>query len=270
MSAIAQRLPRRVRASGGFGRLTRFGAILGLVPLAVGIAAWQLFGDPLSTSFPPPSEWITAIRVMYEEGVLMPAVGRTLLTFFLSLLVATVLGAALGAVIGASARVDRALTPLMDIFRALPPPAIVPVAGLVLGATLQMGVTVVVLAIIWPILLNTASAMRAIPPVRREMARALGLGPAASLWKVVLPSLLPGIGLGVKLAVSISLIVTLLVDILGSGEGVGLLILERQQTFDAAGVWGLLAIIGVFGYVINAVVSAGEARLLRNWSVGRR
>jgi ABC-type nitrate/sulfonate/bicarbonate transport system permease component len=206
---------------------------------------------------------------MYEQGVLVPALGRTAATFIVSLTLAIVAGVLAGVVIGASTRVERAFQPLMDIFRALPPPVIVPVVGLVIGPTFQAGVIIVALAVVWPILLNTTVAMRTIPAVRLEMARTLGLSNGARFLKVVLPSLLGGIAAGVKLAVSISLIVTLLVDILGAGEGVGRLLVDRQQAYDAAAVWGLLAVIGIFGAVVNIAVDLVVRWLLNSRRGGR-
>lgn len=240
----------------------------GLLPIVLGLVAWQVFGSSTSTTFPEPSTWWTAVRALDDEGILMPGLGRTVATFAVSLLIATILGAAIGAAIGANRTVDRALAPLMDIFRALPPPVIVPVAGLVLGATFHMGVTIVVLAVIWPIVLNTASSMRGIPDVRREMSRTLGLTQRDRLTKIVLPSLLPGIALGMRLAVPIALIVTLLVDILGAGDGIGRVLQLQQQTYNAAGVYGLLTIVGLFGYVVNTAVTVAERRLVRNWRSG--
>jgi ABC-type nitrate/sulfonate/bicarbonate transport system permease component len=240
----------------------------GLLPLVVLLMIWQLAGSDGSLSLPRPSTWWDAITGMNDEGVLVPALLHTLWTFLLSLLAATVIGTLLGLAIGASATLNRALGPLLDFLRTLPPPAIIPVAVLLLGATLQMSVVVVVLAIVWPILFNVAASMRAVPPVRLDMARSLGLRRGERFFKVVLPSVAPGIALGVRISVSISLVVTLLVDILGSGDGAGRLIVVRQQTFDAPAVWGLLAIIGVFGYVINAGVVALERRALRNWPEG--
>jgi ABC-type nitrate/sulfonate/bicarbonate transport system permease component len=244
------------------------GPIRGLIPLIALLAIWQLVGSDTSVSFPPPDTWITAIGDLASSGVLWPAARATLITFAVSLVLATIVGVLFGMVIGASRVVDRALTPIMDFFRSLPPPAIVPPAILILGISLTMSVTVVVIAIVWPILLNTVTAMRAVPRVRREMSRTLGLSAAERLGKVIVPSLLPGIMVGVRISVSISLVVTLVVDILGSGEGLGQLITLRQQAFDAASVWGLLLLIGAFGFLVNALIAALERRVLRNWPGG--
>jgi sulfonate transport system permease protein len=250
-------------------KVSRAAMLRGLLPLAVLLVIWQLTSSTDSRSFPPPSTWPDALVQLQEEGALMPAIRTTLVTFAVAMGIATVLGAALGMLIGASRKLERALTPLMDFFRTLPPPAIVPVLALLLGANIEMAVTVVVLAAIWPILLNTVTAMRSVPPVRLEMARSLGLTRADRLRKVVLPSLAPGIMLGVRVAVSIALIVTLLVDILGTGEGLGRELLLGQQTFRPERVWALLLVIGTFGYLLSAVVAAGEDRLLRTWGERR-
>lgn len=245
------------------------GGLRGLLPLALLIACWQLFGADNSYTFPKPDTWITSLRDMHDQGVLLPAVSVTLRTFAYSLVAATVLGVLLGVLIGGSRTADRALGPILDFFRSLPPPAIVPVAGLLLGLDLKMSVVVVTIAIVWPILLNTASAMSNVPRVRIDMSRTLGISWTERYRKVILPSLLPSVMVGVRISVSISLVVTLVVDILGSGAGLGRLISERQTNFDAPGTWGLLAPIGLFGFLLNGLLAVLERRILRNWPEAR-
>ena len=172
-------------------------------------------------------------------------------------------------IIGASRTTDRALTPLMEFFRSLPPPAVVPIALLLLGATLKMMLTVVVFAVIWPILLNTVAAMRAVPTVRLEMARSLHLSRIDNVFKVLLPSLLPGIFVGVRISVGISLILTLLADILATAHGLGTLLSVQQENFNSAAVWGLLLIVGTFGFVVSGLMAVAERRVLRNWSMSQ-
>jgi ABC-type nitrate/sulfonate/bicarbonate transport system permease component len=238
--------------------------VRGLLPLATLLAAWQILGDDRSFSFPPPAKWLRSLAEMHEAGTLAPALAATLSTYVLALLVATLAGTGLGIAIGSTPRLDRALTPSLDALATLPGAAIIPVGVLLLGATPLTGVAIVALAIVWPILLNTAMAMRTVPAVRLEAARTLGLGPAARLTKVVLPSLTPAIVLGVRLASSMALVVTLLYDIVGAGEGVGRLLVEHQQRFDAAAAWGLLLVVGSLGALLAAGITGLEARVLRN------
>ena len=229
------------------------------------LAYWQLFGSATSVSFPRPNRWFSALSELSSQGLLGPAAIISLETFVLSLVLGTILGVSLGMVIGASRTVDRAFTPIMEFFRSLPPPAVIPIALLLLGSSLKMMLTVVVFAVIWPILLNTVAAMHAVPQVRLEMSKSLGLSWLDRVVKVVLPSLLPGIFVGVRIGVAVSLIVTLLVDILATGRGLGTLLSVEQQNFNSAAVWGLLLLVGAFGFAVSGLMAVAERRILRNW-----
>lgn len=239
--------------------------IRGLLLLLGPLLAWEVLGSEISFSYPPPRTWWEAIQDMYSAGELLPAAGRTAATFGASLAVAAVVGVMGGVVIGASLRVERAVNPLLEFVRAVPPPAVVPVFGLLLGPTMLASVIIVVLAIVWPVLMNTVMGMRSIPLVRKEMSRSLGLGPVDRIRKVVLPSLAPHIMIGLRVSVSLSLIVTLFTDIVGAGEGLGRLLVEQQQLFEAASVWGLLALIGVGGYAVNAGFATVERVVFSRW-----
>ena len=174
----------------------------------------------------------------------------------------------MGIALGASARAMRAATPVMDFFRALPNAVIVPAASLILGVSMRANIIVISVAIVWPILLNTASAMHQVPSVRLDMAKSLGLSWPERAVKVVLPSVGSGILTGCRLAVAVSMIVTLIVEIFSGSSGIGYLLYNEQQLFDAQAVWGILLVIGVIGYALNALLNLADKRLLRNTSRG--
>jgi ABC-type nitrate/sulfonate/bicarbonate transport system permease component len=236
-------------------------ALRGLLPIGAALIVWQLTTPADSLSYPPPSEWITAIARMSSDGQLAPAALHTIGTFTFGLLSAVVIGGVVGVSIGRSPVADRFLTPTIDFIAAIPGAALVPVTVLLLGHSPLTGIAVVALIVSWPILLNTATAMRSIPLVRLEMSRTMGLSPLHRWTKVILPSLLPGVMLGMRVASSLAIIITLLVDILGSGVGIGRLLVESQQHFDAAAAWGLLLIVGTFGYVMSLLLSLLERQI---------
>jgi ABC-type nitrate/sulfonate/bicarbonate transport system permease component len=234
--------------------LSRSAPPTGLLPVAIALGTWQLLGRANSRTFPPPRRWAEALTKLYLHDRLTDAVLSTLTTFALALVAATVVGAVIGTTIGFHAGIDRAAAPVLDMLASVPGAAVVPLAILALGTTQLTSVAVVALAAVWPILHNSATAARAIPSVRLEAARTLSLNRLQRWRSVVLPSVAPGILLGVRVAASMALIVTLLVDVLGTGDGIGRLLIERQQHFDAAGAWGLLFVVGVLGYMISLAV----------------
>jgi sulfonate transport system permease protein len=241
--------------------------VRGLLPLAILIGGWQLLGDDTSVAFPPPSAWWRALAGMHGDGVLLPAFGRTLSTYAMGLLAAAAGGAVVGIAVGTWPRLDRALSPTLNALAAVPAAVYVPLAVLLLGTTPLTAVAIVALAVAWPIMLDTAAAVRAVPPVRLEAARTLGLSPAHRWRAVLVPSLAPGFLLGLRVASAMALIVTLLAEIVGAGSGVGRLLVERQQSFDAAGAWGLLAAVGVIGYATSTLLARLEVAMLPVWGV---
>lgn len=250
--------------------LTPFRGLRGLLLLIVPLMLWQIFGDPDSFSFPPPSTWWDALVVLYQDGSLMRGLAVTLTTFAAGLGVALLLGVIGGIVIGSVPIFDRALSPLIDFIRAMPPPAIVPAIGLIVGSGLGSSIVIVVIAVMWPILLNTVVGVRSIPLVRRDMSRTMGLSFDARLVKVTIPSLAPYIMAGLRISVSMALIVTLFTDILGSGQGLGRLLQEMQHFFRADAVWGLLVFIGALGYVINLFFNLVQRFVFRRWPESMR
>lgn len=242
----------------------------GLLPLAALLVAWQLLADRTAVTLPPPTEWITALDALSRSGELWPAVGGSLAVYLAALVAAVVVGTTVGAAIGASPRIDRWLTPTLDLVATIPGAALVPIILLLLGITRTATVAVVALAIVWPILLNTVTAVRAIPAVRLDMSRTLGLSTLGRWRKIILPSLMPDLLVGVRIASSLSLIVTVLADILGAGTGIGRLMEVRQASFDAAGGWGLLLIVGGIGYLASRSIGGLERFLLRHHPRGRR
>jgi sulfonate transport system permease protein len=236
-------------------------AVAGLLPIAALLIVWQLTTSDASLSFPPPDEWLKAVARMHTDGVLTPAVLNTFGTYAFGLVCAVVIGGAVGTAIGSSRLIDRALTPTIDFIAAMPGAALVPVAVLLLGPGQLSGMVAVALIVSWPILLNTATAVRSIPAVRLEMSRTIGLSLAQRWGKVIVPSLIPGAMLGVRVAASLAVIITLLVDIFGAGMGLGRLLVESQQRLDASAAWGLLVIVGLFGYAMNVALSCLERRI---------
>lgn len=239
--------------------------LLGLVPLVVFLGVWQVIADPDDPRFPPPSQWAVALGELQDKGLLGPALLSTTVSFFVALFFSIVLGALLGLVIGASRKAEDALGPTLEILRITPPPAIIPIVVLLIGTTTATTVIVVVFAAMWPIVFNTAAAVRAIPPVRVEMAQSLGLTRFDQTLKVVAPSLVPGLALGVRIAAPLCLIVVLVAEMLTSTSGVGQLLIERQRAYDAASVFGLVAVVGVIGLTVNIAVSLLEASLAKSF-----
>jgi NitT/TauT family transport system permease protein len=246
-------------------RLSRLGILRGVIPLVFLLVIWQLVADPDSPTLPPPSKWWDALKAIQDSGALWDGLKESMKLFVEGLVVATLLGVGLGIALGASRTLNRALNPLLELLRTTPAAAIVPAAILLFGATTGTGVGVVVFGSFWPILLNVASGRATIPSLRMDLADTLHLSWWDRMRKIVLPSLVPQIAVGIRVAAPICFILVLLVDFLLATGGLGMMLVQFQQGFDAPSAFAMLAVIGVVGCLINLVIGLGERLTLRRW-----
>lgn len=230
----------------------------GLLPLVVLLAAWQAFGNPASPYYPPPLEWWRAVATMLRDGELLVALWWTSWTFVAGLAVATAIGAVAGSMVGARPTLDRAAGPSFEFLRSLPAAALVPATVLVLGYTVTAKLVLVVLPSTWPILLACRSARRSMSPVVLDVSRTLHLSRRDHVLKVLTPSLATAALLGVRVAAPVALVVTILVEMVTRIHGLGALLGRAQSYFRSDGVFGLLVVAGLLGYLVNVLVARVE------------
>lgn len=264
-------LPRRASRTAGpqsARKTSKVPPLRGVVPFLLFLCLWQLVGTDDSVFYPRPSSWLQALSLLSRQGVLWPATWSTLTTLALSMVVATLVGAAVGYLVGRSPPADRALLPTLEFLRATPAAAVVPVFLVFMGFGRDMAITVVTFASVWPILLNTRAGARALNPVLMDSARSLHLGPWARITKIVIPALMPSIFLGVRVAAPVAVVMTLLVEFIVQFYGVGSLIAAAQRDYASAAVYGLVVVAGIFGLGVNSMVALVESFCLRHHGPG--
>lgn len=187
----------------------------------------------------------------------------------IGLVISAVLGISIGILLGMYPRLRRAVNPLVEFFRAMPPPALVPFGLVFFGIGDSGKIFVIVLASVWPILLNTLDGVTQVDPSYREAAQTYKFGSGARLRFVLLPSVAPQVVAGISTAVQFALVVTVISEMVGSADGIGFTILRAQRTYDMPGMWSGVVILGLIGITLNALITFGERRILR-WYHGWR
>jgi ABC-type nitrate/sulfonate/bicarbonate transport system permease component len=236
----------------------------GLIPLFLLLGFWQVFQPSPSPYFPPPAIWVSSLAAIPAADFLS-AIGETLLSFLAGLALATALGFFLGVLIGYSRMARRALGPLLEFLRALPPPTIVPIAVLLIGYDERMKLAVITLSAIWPVMMHTAPSVSAIPALLDDVVATFRLSHRETITKIVIPAGIPGLLLGVRIAMPLTLIVALLVEIMTAIPGLGGLMIMAQRNFNPGQVFGLLLVIGVCGFLVNALFQILESLVLQKW-----
>ena len=195
----------------------------------------------------------------------LPSIGRLIIGVTAAIIIGIVAGLLIGSV-----KWLRDLTePVLEFFRAVPPPVLVPVLMLLMGITDSMKVVVIISGCIWPVLLNTIEGVRAIDGVLSDSAHTYGISGGARIRYLVLPSASPQIMAGVRQCLSIGLILMVISEMFASSSGLGFTIVQFQRSFAIPEMWSGIVILGLIGVAMSFIFQFTERRILR-WYHGLR
>lgn len=212
--------------------------------------------------FPPASRILESFVALVASGEVLRHVGVSLWRAALGYALAAAAGIAVGVAMGYWRRAYEAAEVVIELGRALPPPAIIPVAIVFLGIEDAMKVFVIFFSCAFPILVNTTDGIRGVDPVLLRTARTFGLGEAAIIRKVMLPAAAPFIMTGLRVALAIALILTVISEMVGATSGIGYFILDSQRSFRIPQMYAGMLVLALLGYGLNRAFLLADARLL--------
>ncbi|MBH0120470.1 ABC transporter permease subunit [Rhodococcus sp. HM1] len=245
----ASRVPRSVQR------------LLGPVLLVV---AWQVAS---STGFfdertvPRPLSVLSAAWRLITDGSLEEHLTISLLRVGYGLLIGIALGLVLAVVSGLSRIGENFVDANMEVLRAVPNFALVPLLIVWFGISEVPKVILIVLAVAVSIYINTFAAIRSVDAGLVEAARSFGVG-RGELIRVVLPGALPGFLVGLRLALTGAWLSLIFAETINAKKGLGRMMTDAREYFQIDVVFVLIAVYAILGLLSIAVVRWLENRLL--------
>ncbi|MFK0007357.1 ABC transporter permease [Paenarthrobacter sp. NPDC090520] len=180
----------------------------------------------------------------------------------LGLFFGIVVGAVLALVAGLSRVGESLIDGPVQIKRAIPGLALIPLLILWFGIDETMKVLTITLGVFVPIYLQTHAGLRGIDLRYVELAQTVGLSRAGFLRRVVLPGALPGFFLGLRFAVTGAWVSLVVVEQINSTSGIGYM-MELARTYGQTNIIVLgLAVYGILGLLSDAAVRLLERKAL--------
>ncbi|GAA0520657.1 nitrate ABC transporter permease [Paractinoplanes deccanensis] len=248
--------------------MRRFLYVAGLPVLL--LLGWFVLSSGSENFYAPPlRDILRAFVDTWTPERLRADVLPSLVRLFAGYVLAALLGVALGVAIGLNRRLRATVEPVLEFFRAIPPPVLVPVIMLFAGIGDGMKVIVIVFGCVWPILLNTVEGVRAVDGVQLDTAKAYGVRGAARIRTVILPSASPQIAAGLRQALSIAIILMVISEMFAASNGLGFTIVQFQRSFAIPEMWSGIILLGLLGFALSLLFRLAEGRALR-WYHGLR
>lgn len=240
------------------------GAVLPpLAVLALLLTIWQVGASGDASGLPTPAQvWADSAELIldpfYVYGTQDIGLGWRVLTSLERVAygfgLAAVVGVLTGAVIGQSALMMRGFDPIFQILRTVPPLAWLPIS---LAAFMDSGpsaIFVIFITAIWPVIINTAAGVRAIPQDYRNVAAVLRLNQVEFFWKIMVPAAAPYIFSGLRIGVGLSWLAIVAAEMLTGGVGIGFFIWDAWNSSRLSDIIVALVYIGGTGFILDRLV----------------
>lgn len=236
---------------------------------ALFLLAWWLLakwnGNPIQ--LPDPLQVAKAMAELGQDGELWEHAWVSTARLLGSLVIAVLIAVPLGFVMGLSRRVEAYVDPLVELLRPISGIAWIPLALFIFGVGNTLPVFIMVYVAIFPLLLNTVAGVRGVDPKLLAAARTMGISRRATLRHVVVPAALPTVMVGLRLAFAGAWAAVVAAELIGAPSGLGFAIEWYRQLLMSPKVFGFIVLIGVVGFVCDALLRALQ-RQLTPWTEG--
>src|SRR5690348_13646268 len=276
MSELTANGPVTARAAAASGRREvdfRGGGFLDVpkplyswVAFAAILAIWQAaitmgWIDPVF--LPSPVAIVDALWQLTVSGDLWRHLSISLVRIGSGWVIGSGLGVVLGVVMGLTS-VGRAIgMPLVSAIYPIPKIALLPLLTLWLGIGEAPKVVTIASGVFFPTVIATLAGVDGAPRNLIRMGQSFNMPMSSIIWKIILPSALPGILAGFRISVSIALILVVSAEMIGAQYGIGAFLLTAGNLMQSDDLMAGVVILAILGLVIGAILTALERSCLR-------
>ena len=242
-----------------------------LASLALALSVWQLVCLTLAPDFPTPvasvrelvallaDPWSADMNRMGIGRQVAASLGRVLVGFGLSALVAIPLGIA----IGVNPVCRKLFDPIVQMLRPVSPLVWFPlslVAFKTLGGISSATLFTIFVTSLWPTLINTAVGVSSLPADYKIVAKVFRFSRARYLRKILLPHTLPYVLTGLRLSMGTAWLVIVAAEMLSGDMGIGFFAWDAYNAGSYETMIAAVAAIGGVGLALDRGFSALSRR----------
>ncbi|NMF84326.1 nitrate ABC transporter permease [Nodosilinea sp. P-1105] len=238
-----------------------------LIPAAIAflifLVIWQIFTMSPDANLPSPvrtvtETWELIINPFFDYGGndkgLFWQVFTSLQRVALGFSLAAIVGIGLGILIGTSSLMYKALDPLFQILRTIPPLAWLPISLAAFQQANPAAIFVIFITAIWPIIINTTEGVLQIPQDYNNVARVLRLSRREYFFKILFPSTVPYIFTGLRIGIGLSWLAIVAAEMLIGGVGIGFFIWDAWNSSRMSDIIIAIVYVGIVGLLLDRLI----------------
>jgi ABC-type nitrate/sulfonate/bicarbonate transport system permease component len=226
-------------------RLTRMS-----LSIVVFMLVWEAIaraGLASRSLFPPPSQVLVAFVELVRSGEMLRDVRVSIWRALVGFILGGAVGIIVGLVTGRIEWLDNYCSPVIQLFRPLPPVAIIPLVIVWFGIGEASKLFSIAFAVFFPVWINTHLGAREVPRAFIWSAATMGVDGVAVLLRVILPAALPFVVAGLRTAVSLAFVMVFVSELAGASSGIGYQISVSYLAYRVDRMMAALLVLGLLG-----------------------
>ncbi len=245
---------------------------LEITSVASAIIIWEIIARIINKKYilPSFSQVGAAFLELASGGELYRDIITSLNFFAIGMGVAIAVGIPLGIMMGWFKTIDKAIDPIIEMIRPIPPLAWIPFAILWFGLTKYAAGFVIFVGAVFPILVNTYTGFRNTPRVLVESGMVLGCIKNRDLiFRIALPAALPSIATGVRVGMGVGWMCVVAAEMFGvSKYGIGWKIWHWNDLHHMDLVLTYMLVLGFIALVIDRLFRYIVQEWWLKWQTG--
>lgn len=236
------------------------------IPPLVLLISWQITAQSgllSSRVLPAPSSIAVAAWHLAQTGELFQHIAvstrRALLGFFIG----GGIGLILGLATGSFRRVELLLDTSLQMFRNIPPLALIPLVILWFGIDESAKLFLVAIGVFFPVYLNTYHGIRNVDPALIEMAKSYGLSGWRLYADVIIPGATASILVGIRFALGFMWVILIVAETISANAGIGYMTMNAREFLQTDVVLVGILLYALLGKIADLIATALERFWLR-------
>ncbi len=168
---------------------------------------------------------------------------------------AAIVGILLGILIGKSSMAFKAVDPIFQVLRTIPPLAWLPISLAIFNQANPSAIFVIFITAVWPIIINTSVGVMRIPSEYENVAKVYQLKGNRYFFKVMLPSAAPFIFTGLRISIGMAWLAIVAAEMLTGGVGIGFFIWDSWNSSRMSDIIVSVTYVGLTGLLLDRMVA---------------
>tara|TARA_B100000029_G_scaffold504606_1_gene583757 strand:- start:83 stop:1006 length:924 start_codon:yes stop_codon:yes gene_type:complete len=216
----------------------------------------------------PAGTWDYLVKVL-PDSLFWQDAWVTMKEALIAFVIASILGVAVGIILGNFQRAQKIFSPFIILINAMPKIAFLPLILVVYGVGEMSKVVLAVIIAFFIVQVPTQAAVSLVDPDLITVARTMGASNSQIFRMVTVPAISPAILGALRLAAILSVQGAVFGEIFASKRGLGQRLITSANMLDYNGLFAIVFVLAIFALILNGVIGRAEKHFLR-WQIGQQ